>query len=268
MENESERGGPIGGGPGTRADQANAVNFLALHGFTGDGADFSALSRYVGGEWHCPDLPGHGENAEAPPDQFRLENLTSTLLADRKKPLSGLGYSMGGRILLHLALRRPEAFSRLILIGSSPGLRTDEERRDRIESDEQWIQKLHSAPLGEFIKEWWSQPVMEGLHTLQEGEKESLFARRLRNDPVGLAKSLRHHGTGALPSLWDRLEEIKIPVLMMVGEHDQKFRSIAEEMKNLLPRSSLAIIPASGHSPHMENPEATSRAISLPHAKL
>ncbi len=234
------------------------MRVLALHGFTGDGADFSALSFFVGGEWECPDLPGHGSRGGAAEEEFSLERMADRLLPREKTespPLTGLGYSLGGRLLLHLALLRPDAFCRLILIGAGPGLKTPEERAARIGSDSEWIRKLRSDPLDRFLDAWWDQPVMAGLKKLSAPVRENLRRRRLANDPTGLARSLKHHGTGALPPLWDRLGEVKVPVLLCVGENDRKFESIARDMANLLPDATLALIPNSGHSPHLENPK-------------
>ncbi|MGE9289724.1 MAG: hypothetical protein ACQKBT_01960, partial [Puniceicoccales bacterium] len=58
----------------------SATQILALHGFTGEGADYSALSSSTGGTWHCPDLPGHGKNADVGAEDFSLERITSSLL--------------------------------------------------------------------------------------------------------------------------------------------------------------------------------------------
>lgn len=239
------------------------MRYLALHGFTGDGADYSALSSFVGGDWNTPDLPGHGTQSDATEAEFALNALSEGLLGSRTSanPVTGIGYSMGGRLLLHLALMRPDAFSRLILIGASPGLRTQSERLARIQSDQKWIRLLRSESIERFFEHWWQQPVMAELRNLPSKDWENIRNRRLSNCPNGLARSLEHHGTGALPSLWERLPEITVPVQLIVGEKDRKFRSIAEEMANFFPSPSLEIIANSGHSPHLENPEGLAKSI-------
>lgn len=260
------------------------MRYLALHGFTGDGADFSALSLFVGGEWQCPDLPGHGRRGDAPEEEFSLERLAERLLRGEKTeapdpapqhprprgpqgtpagsaPLTGLGYSLGGRLLLHLALLRPDTFSRLILIGASPGPRTSEERIARIESDAEWIRNLRSGPLDNFLEAWWDQPVLAGLKELSKPDREELRQRRLDNNPTGLALSLQHHGNGTLPALWHRLNEITVPVLLCVGENDRKFQRIAQEMAALLPNATTVMVPRSGHSPHLENPKGLAAGV-------
>jgi len=50
------------------------------------------------------------------------------------------------------------------------------------------------------------------------------------SNPQGLAAALRNLGTGALPSLWKRLPELRMPVTVLVGERDTKFAALANEM--------------------------------------
>lgn len=238
-----------------------ATQFLALHGFTGEGADFSALSSSISGKWHCPDLPGHGSRKHAHPDEFSLPSLENTLLGSNRKTATGLGYSMGGRLLLNLAVRNPHFFARLILISCSPGLTSAEERRQRRISDEKWIHTLENTSLNKFLAAWWEQPIMRGMKNLPQHERDEIFARRRNNSPDGLVRSLQNHGTGVLPSLWEQLPEIQIPTLIIVGAEDQKFREIGASMAEKLPRSNFCIIPNSGHAPHIENPGATADRI-------
>ncbi|MBC2603046.1 2-succinyl-6-hydroxy-2,4-cyclohexadiene-1-carboxylate synthase [Puniceicoccus vermicola] len=240
---------------------SSATRILALHGFTGEGADYSALSSCVGGSWTCPDLPGHGIHADAPAEDFRWEALENQLLNLSGSPQIGIGYSMGGRLLLHLAIRNQSAFEKLVLISTSPGLPTLQERKDRRRADKRWIDLLHQEGISSFLDQWWKQPVLQTLDQLPAPKRDALLERRRQNKAQGLIHSLEHHGTGALPSLWDKLINIKIPTLICVGETDSKFNQIASEMSDRLQNSHLSIVPHAGHSPHLENPEDLASAI-------
>lgn len=238
------------------------MRVLALHGFTGEGADFSALSRLADGDWFCPDLPGHGCRADAPEEEFSLDRLADRLLRNEpERSLTGLGYSMGGRLLLHLALLRPRVFNALVLIGASPGLAEPAERRSRRASDGRWQALLEREGCAAFFDQWWRQPVLRSLETLPAEQRKALRERRLRNSARGLVRSLRLHGTGSLPSLWHRLPEIGIPVLCCAGERDRKFRDLAAEMAALFPAGAVRMIPSAGHAPHLENPRETAEAV-------
>lgn len=243
------------------------MRFLALHGFAGSGADFAILSRHLGGQWKCPDLPGHGCRADAGPEDFALPKVASALFAGVRSPLIGIGYSMGARILLHLALGDPGRFSRLVLIGGSPGIADKAARQARVEADERWISLLEHKGMPAFLDEWHRQPVLRTARPKDPAELREFLARRRQNDPEGLARALKFHGTGVLPSLWERLPELHLPVLLCVGANDDKFIRVAETMSNFLPNAQLRSIADAGHAPHWEAPSAIARAI-LPTATI
>jgi pimeloyl-ACP methyl ester carboxylesterase len=89
----------------------------------------------------------------------------------------------------------------------------------------------------------------------------AVHADRLKSQPVGLARALRGLGTGALPSLWDRLGEVAMPVSLVVGERDEKFRTIAARMASALPQADLAVAPGAGHAVHLEAPVVVAQTI-------
>jgi 2-succinyl-6-hydroxy-2,4-cyclohexadiene-1-carboxylate synthase len=77
----------------------------------------------------------------------------------------------------------------------------------------------------------------------------------LRHRPSGLASALRHLGTGAQPSYWSRLDELKMPVDVIAGWRDEKFAAIAQKLCVALPRGRLHLLDC-GHAPHLEAPQA------------
>ncbi len=168
------------------------------------------------------------------------------------------GYSMGGRIALHVALARPERVARLILIGASPGLAEPQERAARRAADAALADEIEAGTLEAFARRWAQTPVLAGLPA---AVAEEVRADRLRCTPAGLAAALRGLGTGTLPSLWDRLGTLALPVTLMVGERDEKFRAIATEMAARLPAAELAVVSAVGHAVHLEAPEVVAGLI-------
>ena len=111
----------------------------------------------------------------------------------------------------------------------------------------------------EFARRWATEtPVLAG----QPAEvRERVHADRLRNTPAGLARALRGLGTGALSPLWDRLGELTMPVTLIVGERDAKFRAIAEEMARSIPHAALVVVPGAGHAVHLEAPDAVAGVV-------
>jgi 2-succinyl-6-hydroxy-2,4-cyclohexadiene-1-carboxylate synthase len=176
------------------------------------------------------------------------------VLARAPERLALCGYSMGGRIALHVALALSERVERLVLIGASPGIADPKERMERREADDRLADEIEHSTIQEFADRWGANPVLAG-------QPEWIRADRLRSAPAGLARALRGLGTGALPSLWDRLGELRMPVVLVVGEHDEKFRAIAEQMASALPRSDVVVVPGVGHAVHLEAPDAVAKAI-------
>ena len=234
---------------------------LFLHGFLGSGSDWVPIARQLENDYCCilVDLPGHGESdieANGNPDLFFTETVDA--LAEElsrsaaPEPCFLVGYSMGGRIALSLALRYPELFEKAIIVSASPGLRTEEERLSRRESDEGIARKIEKNFEG-FIQAWYDQPLFATLksHPLfQEVERE-----RKINNPENLASALRLLGTGHQPSLWEELKKNRVPIQFLAGEKDLKFVEIGHQMVNLCTESKLEIFPGCGHTLHIENRE-------------
>ena len=64
-----------------------------------------------------------------------------------------------------------------------------------------------------------------------------------------------------MDSLWHKLEDLTMPVLLIAGERDHKFIEIAESMKEKIPNSEIKIIVDAGHATHYEKPKETSDVI-------
>jgi 2-succinyl-6-hydroxy-2,4-cyclohexadiene-1-carboxylate synthase len=244
---------------GETRGEAGAPAVLLLHGFLGSSADWSEVATRLEGEFYClcPDLPGHGRSAGLP-GSYSMER-TSRLLADLldRNGVSRthvVGYSMGGRLALFFALAHPERCRRLILESASPGLPTEEERTARRELDEARAAEIETGDFLAFLKAWYRQPLFE-TYRRHEGLLEQMIEERSDNSPREVARSLREMGTGSQPSLWDRLEDLRMPVLAVAGAHDGKFVEIAERMVLRMPRARTAVVPGAGHTLHAEKPE-------------
>jgi 2-succinyl-6-hydroxy-2,4-cyclohexadiene-1-carboxylate synthase len=232
---------------------------LLLHGFTHTGSSWKPVVAALGERYRSltPDLRGHGAGGDNTPVTLAavLGDL-DPLLARGEVTL--VGYSMGGRVALHAALAWPEQVVRLVLIGASPGIAEASERQARRREDEQLAEEIEGSTIEEFARRWARTPVLAGL-------PEDVLARaqadRLRSAPSGLARALRGLGTGALPSLWERLGELKMPVSLVVGERDEKFRRIAEQMAGSIPRAEIVVVPGAGHAVHLEAPERVAEVI-------
>jgi 2-succinyl-6-hydroxy-2,4-cyclohexadiene-1-carboxylate synthase len=239
---------------------------LFLHGFLGSSHDWSDIITDIAQQhWSIAvDLPGHGKTVvNGSENNYRIENcadglihLLGTLGIQR---CSVIGYSMGGRLALYLAVKFPDRFTRVVLESASPGLKTQKERKERREQDGRLAERLEKDSWEDFLKQWYDQPLFT---TLKRDKKRFavLLASRMDNEKrapdwkSGLATSLRMMGVGTQPSLWDELHKIEARLCLIVGEKDGKFKRIAAEMVSRCPGTSIGIIENAGHNTHWENP--------------
>lgn len=232
---------------------------VSLHGFTGESADFGPLRSMLPPETRleAPDLPGHGSRRlQRDLRDYSIEAHLALITEAATSPqVTLLGYSLGGRLALHWALAHPRRVARLILIGASPGLATSAEREERRLADATLAGFIRTRGIEAFFRYWHNQTFFQPLLRLPEERLGPILARRLANDPEGLALSLDNVGTGTLPSLWPRLKELRCPVDLVTGEHDEKFTRLAREMGAHLPKARHSVIEGAGHAVHLERPD-------------
>ncbi len=243
-----------------RTGNSNLPVLLFLHGFLGNGKDFNTVISLLSEKFDClaVDLPGHGNTQVKGGDEFYTLSNTAKGLIQWLEDLQIqqcflVGYSMGGRLALYLALYYPQYFQKVILESASPGLKTAKERSQRYLSDLRLAEELEQQNLEDFLIRWYEKPLFKTFKS--HSNSESILARRLQNNPTELAKSLRWMGIGNQPSLWEKLSQTQIPLLLLVGGLDEKFITINQEMANLCSTAQLEIIPDCGHNIHIENPQ-------------
>ncbi len=241
---------------------------VLLHGFTGSVGSMEQSAVDLGGERRVLsiDLVGHGRSpSPRDPSAYRMDRCIGQVLdaldAQGVECADWLGYSMGGRVALSLAVRHPERVRRLVLVGASPGLDDPEARRERVRADEALADRILDEGLESFVDRWMALPLFASQRRLGEGFLAASRAQRLQTDPAGLAASLRGRGTGAMPPLHDRLGGLARPVLLVVGEDDAKFRGVARSLEAALPDARTVVIAAAGHAAHLENPDAFRAAV-------
>jgi 2-succinyl-6-hydroxy-2,4-cyclohexadiene-1-carboxylate synthase len=241
---------------------------LFLHGFLGCKEDWSAIVGRLQGAYQILtlDLPGHGEALFDDPSSYEMENCAASIIELLSKlavkSVHLIGYSMGGRVALYLAVHYPEFFRKVLLISASPGIEDEQERRERIETDSALAEHLENDNFAIFLENWYSAKIFA---SLQEQPKllETIISKRKNNSTKHLALSLRHMGTGQQSSLWQALTSLKVPIDLVVGALDPKFVSIAEKMLPYNPaQMRLHKIKNSGHAVHLENERALGELIT------
>ena len=226
---------------------------VLLHGFTQTGRCWGPFGELLNRfhEVSAIDLPGHGSRTEVRTD---LPG-TAELLAPECEGATVIGYSLGGRVALHIALTTPIA--RLVLISSTGGLDDAEERAARRTADERLADRVEQIGVDAFLDEWLAQPLFASLDA-----RAACLDERRTNTAAGLASSLRLCGTGTQRPLWGELASIAAPSLVITGSLDDKFDALgARLVESIGPSASHVVIDDAGHSAQLERPDATADAV-------
>ncbi|MDQ6672887.1 MAG: 2-succinyl-6-hydroxy-2,4-cyclohexadiene-1-carboxylate synthase [Chloroflexota bacterium] len=246
----------------------NGPPLLLLHGFTGSVRAWDALRPAIRSfaRLITIDLIGHGRSAVPDdPARYSLEwstrDLAALLDGLELDVVDVLGYSMGGRVALQFAVDAPERVRTLILESASPGIEDDLQRRRRMDSDAALAERILADGIEAFVAEWERLPLLAPAAHVSEVDRLQHTAERLRNNPLGLANSLRGMGAGQQTPLWPALADLEPPVLLIVGERDPRYRHIAERMRALIPRCKVAVVASAGHTVHVDAPDTFVRLV-------
>ncbi len=158
-----------------------------------------------------------------------------------------------------MALAHPERVEALLLVGTTPGIADPVEREARAHEDEALAAEIEGGSIEAFAERWGRNPLFKGQ---AEDVARAAHEDRLRNDPAGLAAALRGLGQGAGEPLWSSLGRLRMPVVLVVGERDAKYRKLAERMAAAIADAEVLVVPATGHAVHLEAPEIVAQAIA------
>jgi 2-succinyl-6-hydroxy-2,4-cyclohexadiene-1-carboxylate synthase len=236
---------------------------VLVHGFTQTGRSWGPVLEHLPPDLDVvtPDLPGHG-TAAAVRTSFAETALT---LAARGGRAVYVGYSLGGRLVLHLACERPDLVAGLVTIGATAGLPTAAERDARVASDEDLARAIERDGVAAFLERWLAQPLFATLPRPAAG-----IAERRANSAAGLAASLRMLGTGAMAPLWDRLPALGEELArhgtvahFAAGALDAKFAAVAADLARAAgPPARVHLVDGAGHAAHLERPAAVAAIVA------
>jgi 2-succinyl-6-hydroxy-2,4-cyclohexadiene-1-carboxylate synthase len=248
---------------------AASATAVLLHGFAGSADDWREIDEPLaaaGIRTIAVDLPGHG-GTDAPTDLLRYapgetaDDLLSILSAVGVGCAHWVGYSMGARIALRVALDAPVRTASLALESASTGIGDDVARAERCSRDEALASEIERRGIEWFVPYWESRPIFATQAFLPAERQEAQRARRLRQRPEGLARSLRASGQGATPDLTPQLGAIACPALLIAGTEDAPYVAHARRIAGELRSASVRIVPEAGHNVHLERPEEFTRAL-------
>jgi 2-succinyl-6-hydroxy-2,4-cyclohexadiene-1-carboxylate synthase len=228
---------------------------VLAHGFTQTARAWGPFADLLGRHLSVTtvDLPGHA--GTPPPDDLPH---AAHLLGRAGGWGAYVGYSLGGRVALHLALAQPELVTALVLLGAHPGIEDPAERDERRRADDALADRLEAIGVSAFLDEWLAQPLFASLAT-DAGQR----AAREANTADGLAATLRALSTGRQAPLWDRLPRLAMPVLVLAGERDEKYVRIGRQAAAAIGDNAVFVtVEGAGHAAHLEQPERTAATVT------
>jgi 2-succinyl-6-hydroxy-2,4-cyclohexadiene-1-carboxylate synthase len=232
------------------------VRLCLVHGFTQTGASWEPVAAHLRAAGHdvvTPDAPGHGSKAATAAGLWD----GARALADEVGPAVWVGYSMGGRLALHVALAEPAVVTRLVVVSTTAGIGDKGDRAARHAADAALAAEIERDGIEAFVAAWLRGPMWATLAPERAGREQ-----RLANTAAGLAASLRLAGAGAQEPLWDRLPAIGAPTLVVTGELDRVYRDLGRRMATSLPHATLVEVPNAGHAVPWEQPELFAATIA------
>jgi 2-succinyl-6-hydroxy-2,4-cyclohexadiene-1-carboxylate synthase len=242
------------------------VTLLLLHGFTGAPSSWDGVVGRLppGAKVLRPPLLGHDPRRMDARDGFvgEVDRIASWLRDERHASLHLAGYSLGARVALGLLGRHGDLFARATLLGVNPGL-DDADRAARLTVDERWARIVEREGVARFVERWLAQPLFASQAALPWSTRAVARARRLRHSPDGLALALRTLGLGAMPDLRPMLPDVRVPVRLLAGAGDEKFRALAVATASAMPRATVVVVPRAGHDLLLERPGAVAAALLI-----
>ncbi len=234
---------------------------MLLHGFTQTCRLWGSFGDALAGEMTLigVDLPGHGGSAEVQADLPTTAELVISAVHEAvgTETYDLLGYSLGARVALHVALLPDTTMRRLVLVGATAGIENPVNREERRQADEATAAELESSgDIDAFLDRWVAGPLFFGLGDAADKEE------RQRNTAAGLASSLRLAGVGTQEPLWDGVAGLDVPLFALAGSDDTRFAAHALRLAGLAPHGVASLVPGGGHAVHLAQPDAVGRLVT------
>jgi 2-succinyl-6-hydroxy-2,4-cyclohexadiene-1-carboxylate synthase len=241
---------------------------VVLHGFAGSAAAMFGVTDALAPhhEVMTIDLVGHGrspkpEGAAHYEHERVVEALDDVIVDTGLARTHLLGYSMGGRIALSYAVAHRDRLRSVVLVSASAGIADATLRAKRRRDDEALADRIEQEGLGWFVDYWMRLPLLQPRSELGASLSARARSQRMDNDPHALANVLRGLGPGVLPSALDHLDDLDLPVAVIAGEHDMRYRAVAADLVGRLHRGVHHVVPDAGHAPQLDNPTGLAAAV-------
>ena len=248
----------------THLGRPNDPNLVMVHGWGMNAAILHPLAERLSKRFHIhlPDLPGHGKNTPYAPSNTPLDDWADALAEAVPGPAVWLGWSLGGMLALHIAARRPQQVTALVLLAATPSFVTRSN----------WPHGVDPEVLADFQR----AIAINSAKTLNR-----FAALQVRGDAQAgrHLRSLRKHLSAApLPekqTLADGLQilaetdlradltSLQQPILAILGAKDRLIpASSGSAMQRLNPGARIEVLPQAAHLPFLSQTERLADGLS------
>jgi 2-succinyl-6-hydroxy-2,4-cyclohexadiene-1-carboxylate synthase len=250
-------------------NESSDDSLFFLHGFTGCAMDWlpivSSLNKRF--NYYLVDLVGHGKS-DSPKEGYNyfidsiVNQLREIIISLCNKNIVLVGYSLGGRVALNFALKNRMLLKGLILESSSWGISDEYLKDKRAEEDERLAEFIENNPIEKFIDYWMNLDLFNTQRRFSNEMRSQIRERKLENNKIGLANSLRYSGTGKMEPLSNSIKDLTLKTLLVTGGLDSKFTDINDNMVKFLTNAEHLIIKNAGHNTHLEEPQRFIEAVN------
>lgn len=248
---------------------SQGARILWLHGLFGSAEAWAPVlerAPELGGQaW---ELPGHGHSQAWSQAEGGLQEAAAALAvalmeAEGPQPWCVVGYSLGARMAMHLALVAPGLVGALCLLAGDPGLEV-EAKAERWRQDQAWATRLNEEGWEAFAKAWEALPLFAGLGRLTPSERERW--RAMRGGGVGgtrpLGEAMLAFSPARQASLWPELPRIQAPTWWVAGAEDAKYAALVPRAAaHQGPQAQAQLLPGLTHALPIEGPAAVAAIV-------
>jgi pimeloyl-ACP methyl ester carboxylesterase len=242
---------------------------LFIHEFAGDHRSWEPQVRFFSGAYRCLTYAARGyPPSDVPTDPAAYSQARA--LADAVAVLDGMsagqahvvGLSMGGFTALHLAMAHPDRVRSAVVAGAGYGAQP--ERAEAFRAEAMLTAAAFAAEGAAKVAERYAAGPARVQFQNKNPRGWAEFAAALAGHS-SLGSALTMRGVqAARPSLYaltGELARIAVPVLVLVGDEDEGCLEPALMLKRTIPTAGLAVLPRTGHTANLEEPDVFNRAV-------
>lgn len=243
------------------------VDFILLHGFLGIPHDWDSVVENINADLEGTGVEGVFHKVDyfnrpnlSPKNQFEkvsteFVNYISSIAVNPRKVL--VGYSLGGRLALHIFEKNPDMFERLVLVSAHPGFKPfqEPEQKERESRDLFWSELFLNHNWEEVIQKWNEQSVFDGSEFEPERDGNN-YRRDL------LAKALVNWSLAKQSDKRMLIKRYSKKIFFVIGERDKKFIELGRTFMSEIPDIQLEMISLAGHRVLFDNALELAKVIS------